>query len=60
MDGILFNFRFSSLRLSPARPTAVGVSPRAEFPKAAPYSPPYRLALVKPEWSVGQNMVNPA
>jgi hypothetical protein len=39
-------------------------SPEAKFPEgaalAAPYSPPYRLALVKPaaDWGVGQNFVN--
>src|SRR6266851_2576171 len=34
--------------------------PERVSPLAAPYSPWYRLALVKPEWSVGQNVVDPA
>src|SRR3981081_3064568 len=30
--------------------------PERVSPLAAPHSPSYRLALVKPEWSVGQNV----
>src|SRR5216684_2212616 len=47
------------------RPTGPLVLPPGRVPErvpplAAPYSPSYRLALVKPEWSVGQNVVDPA
>src|SRR3982075_3100179 len=37
-----------------------GRVPERVSPLAAPHSPSYRLALVKPEWSVGQNVVDPA
>jgi hypothetical protein len=57
--------RLASHAATFALPMGRWCSPRAEFPNgvsplAAPYSPPYRLALVKPEWSVGQNVVDPA